>query len=207
MVWAGHGDEPSHQGVRVVLAHPLPGDRATEAVRHDVDLRRAGVVEHGLYELPEVGDARRRGVRQRRADRLVRRASHTDRPGNPGPTTPTAGSHDAGSTPRSRAGFRTQGCTPSGTACRCCRAGRSRVCAIGPSSEPKPISGVPSDASRITGKSAGKLVPSSRSLACAGAAVASPAATRATTARSSMAAPRGRRSRRTLPPAQRMNGG
>ena len=159
---AGHGDEPSHEGMSVVLAQPLPSDachrgcgRRCRPARHRCSRARHGRTGAGRGRSPpRCGPAT--------SGSSGPPGSRTDPPGSRGPTTPTAGSRDAGSTRRRRAGPRTAGCRLSDTACRCCRAGRSPACAaIGPSSEPKPINGVPRDASRITGKSAGKLVPSS----------------------------------------------
>ena len=128
MMWAGHGDEPRTRD-GVVLAHPLPSDGATEAVRDDVDLLGTGVVEHCMDELAQVGDARRRRVGQGRADRLICRevaliALVAETPQLRRPIAVVAGS-----TRRSRAGRRTAGCSCRIRACRCCRAGRSPACA------------------------------------------------------------------------------
>ena len=55
--------EAPDEAIRVVLAHPLAGERHAEAVADDVDALRAGVREHRVHERAQVGDVRGRRVR------------------------------------------------------------------------------------------------------------------------------------------------
>ena len=138
-------------------SHPLAGQRPAEAVPDDVDPLRARCSEHGLDEGAQVGHVRDGRVRLRGADRRVgedvalRAASRV----------PQLGGRVAAREQRVRgpARRRRTGCTRSGTACRCCRGAGSPASARAGPAAPKPSTGVPTDASAITGKSAGKVVP------------------------------------------------
>ena len=89
---------------------------------------RAGVLEHRADEAAQVGHVGRRRVRDARAIRLVRRAGCTGRPGSRAPTARWSNSRVGEGTAQTPARAR-MGCTRWGTACRCCRAGRSPACA------------------------------------------------------------------------------
>ncbi len=127
VVRRGDRDEMPHELVGVVAAQPLAGERPAEAVADDVDALRAGVLEHGLHEARQVVDVRGRRVRDggpvRRRRREVALVALVAEP-------PDLARGVAAVDERLREVVdlaRRARCRASGTACRCCRAGRSRA--------------------------------------------------------------------------------
>ena len=164
--------------VRVVLPHPLAGERSRRGCG-----RRCRRASAPVYASTACTKARRSGtfaaVECATPDRFVgSRRDRTGRPGSRGPRARSRGSRGRGSTAPAR------GSLPNGlqagrdTACRCCRAGRSPASRSTRPAAPKPSTGTPSDASIGTGSPRGNEVPT---LVAAFAAGTAPASARSST--------------------------
>ena len=125
VVRRGDRDEMPDEVVGMIAAHPLAGERPAEAVADDVDALRARERANGSARTARGRPRSPPSCARSRTGSSATPPGRTGRPGSRVPTPHSASTRGRRTPGRGRGSCPHPRCRPSGTACRCSRAGRS----------------------------------------------------------------------------------